>query len=70
MTEYYLFVDVSHESEVIERELMEKGLQFIKVHKEPGGRILPSLTGPQGVFEGSANIKLYFIDRNLRHARA
>ncbi len=70
MADYYLYVDVSRESEAIERELKEKGFQFIKVHREPGGRILPSLTGPQGVFEGSANIKLYFIDRKLRRAPA
>lgn len=70
MSEYFLYVDQSRESEQVEQELEQKGIRFIRVLREPGGRILPTLACPEGVFEGTANIKLYFLARRRGHVRA
>jgi hypothetical protein len=55
---YYLFMDESRESKEVERRLRNLGITFIRV-PERGG-ILPRLTGPEGVFQGTANILTYF----------
>ena len=68
MPDYLLYVDVSKESQEIEKELTRSGIEFMRVKSEPGGRILPYLFGPEGVFEGTADIRLYFLARKFRHA--
>ena len=55
---YYLFIDESLASREVEKRLRDVGLTFIRV-QERGG-LLPRLTGPEGVFQGTANILAYF----------
>jgi hypothetical protein len=70
MAKYTLYVDHSKESGGLEKELDDRGVSFVRVHHESGGKVLPALTGPEGVYEGTANIKLYFLDRRFVHSRA
>ena len=63
MPEYRLCVDESTECQEIERALEANGVDFVRCYRESGGTILPSLSGPQGVYDGSVNIKFYFLDR-------
>ena len=67
MPEYTLYVDGSTECQDIEKQLEVSGLQFISIQRESGGRMVPVLIGPAGVFEGTANIKLYFLARRASH---
>ena len=55
---YYLFLDESQSCKEVERRLRNVGIPFITV-RERGG-VLPRLTGPEGVFHGSASILTYF----------
>ena len=59
---YYLFMDGSSSSKEVEKRLRDVGIDFIRV-RERGG-VLPRLTGPEGVFQGTANILSYFTNRS------
>lgn len=59
---YYLFMDESQESKEVEKRLQNFGITFIRV-QERGG-VLPRLTGPEGVFQGTASILTYFTTRS------
>jgi len=58
MINYYLYVDRSKESEQVEERLRGLGVTFVRV-RESGG-VLPRLAGPEGVFQGTADIMTYF----------
>lgn len=59
---YYLFIDESKSCEEVEKRLRNVGLSFIRV-QECGG-ILPRLSGPEGVFNGTSSILSYFTSRS------
>ena len=63
MAKYTLYIDGSGSSEVIEKELVSHGVVFFSIAEGAGGRVLPALAGPEGIFEGSTNIRTYFIER-------
>ena len=63
MTGYYLHVNESKVCRDIEIQLQQRGVNFIRIQHEPCGEVLPALVGPDGVFEGTANIQLYFLFR-------
>lgn len=68
MAEYFLYVNGSKACNDIELQLKEHGVSFVRVPYETCGSVLPALTGPAGVFEGTANIQLYFLDRKPKVA--
>jgi len=59
---YYLFMDGSSSSKEVEKRLRDVGIDFIRV-QERGG-VLPRLTGPEGVFQGTTSILSYFTTRS------
>ena len=59
---YYLFMDGSSSSKEVEKRLRDLGIAFIRV-QERGG-VLPRLTGPEGVFQGTTSILSYFTTRS------
>jgi len=59
---YYLYLDESLESKEVEKRLRSLGIPFIRV-PERGG-VLPKLTGPEGVFQGTSSILTYFTTRS------
>ena len=59
---YYLFMDESLESKEVEKRLRTLGITFVRV-PERGG-VLPKLTGPEGVFQGTDSILTYFTARS------
>ena len=59
---YYLFMDESLESKEVAKRLQMLGISFVRV-PERGG-VLPRLTGPEGVFRGTASILTYFTTRS------
>ena len=59
---YYLFMDGSSSSKEVEKRLRDVGISFIRV-QERGG-VLPRLTGPEGVFQGTTSILSYFTIRS------
>ena len=58
---YYWFMDGSTSSKEVEKRLQDIGIDFIRV-QERGG-VLPRLTGPEGVFQGTLSILSYFTAR-------
>ena len=68
MEDYFLYVNGSKECNYIELKLKEHGVTFIRVPSEPCGSIMPALSGPAGIFEGTANIQVYFLDRHAKAA--
>lgn len=59
---YYLFTDESSSSKAVEKQLRDIGISFIRVQDRGG--ILPRLTGPEGVFQGTVSILSYFTTRS------
>ena len=69
MAEYTLYIDGSGSSEAIKDELVSQGVNFFSISAGAGGRVLPALAGPEGIFEGSTNIRTYFIERIWPYSR-
>ena len=61
MGKYILFVDNSSSSKDVERELEVRGINFLRIEEDGLGRVLPTISGPKGIFEGTANIHTYFL---------
>ena len=68
MEDCVLYVDGSSDSRRIEGEFERRGIAFLRLEHEPGGRLLPSLTCSTGIYEGVGEIELYFLRPNLVRA--
>jgi len=70
MPQYILYIDGSQENVTIQNELERCGIDMLVVQEPPDGTIFPKLSGPQGVFQGIANISTYFLRRHQPLAEA
>jgi hypothetical protein len=63
----HLYVDHDQPSKKVQTLLTERGIQYRRLNGECPFREVPTLVEPSGrVFQGSAAIRLYFLEEKLR----